>query len=732
MAYPHHATVKATALVLALSAAYPAWSADIDAAAETPEPIAKVTVTGTSGNDDSYAAGAARTSMRMEMSIRDTPQSVSVVTRALMDDLGLRRLDEALAQTTGVMIGQQDSERTSFYARGFSITNIQVDGMQQGSNSPLSDTILYDRIEVVRGANGLMGGTGDPSAAVNMIRKRPGRTLQGSASVIFSRWNDRRAELDLTVPLSSDSGVRGRVALAHEDRDSYMDMYHERKTVGMAIVEADLAPGSLLTAGIDFQRNTPTGATWGAVPYWNADGTLANLPRNFSLTTPWSTWANKQQTAFTSLEQKLGGGWKLHLGYARTDSRNNTTVANGGSGHPDPVTGTGMSLWTGAWGEGKSIDDNVDAYATGPFTLLGRQHTLIAGWNGGRQVSTSQGGEAEVVYPAKIPDYRNWTGNIPRPVFTPDGSSTETETRLSGTYLAGRFSVTEPLTVILGARLSNYRTEDGAYDTSGKFLGHSNRTETKNETTPYVGLVVDLNQQLSAYGSYTTLFSPQTSKDKNNKLLSPETGTNAELGIKGEFLDKRLNASAAVFRTLKKNLAVLDRSVAPGFLLPDGSMAYVADGKGITARGIEFDVSGQITPEWNVNGGYTFLNVKTADGQRGEPTQPRNLLRLSTSYKLDNLLQGLKVGGGVTAQSSIYSESWYGRPTAPASETSYITQGGYALVNVMTAYDINRNLRAQLNVSNLMDKKYYRNVGFYDGVYWGEPRNISVTLTAKF
>ncbi|WP_432380847.1 TonB-dependent siderophore receptor [Duganella sp. P38] len=255
-----HHKLHITALALALGAAFPAFAADDE------EQITKVEVKGQNTGDDSYSAGSARTSTRMEMSVRDTPQSVSVVTRAFMDDLGLTRIDEALGLTTGVMIGQADTERTNFYARGFSINNFQIDGMPQGSNAPLSDTVLYDRVEVVRGATGLMGGTGDPSAAVNMVRKRPGKTLAGSASIALRRWDDRRAEVDLTVPLTADGAVRSRVAVAHQDRDSYMDMYHERKTVGLAIVEADLTPGTLLTAGIDFQRNKPTGATWGQCP----------------------------------------------------------------------------------------------------------------------------------------------------------------------------------------------------------------------------------------------------------------------------------------------------------------------------------------------------------------------------------------------------------------------------------------------------------------------------------
>ena len=336
-------------LSLAAGVALPAQAADAAAADVT---MPAVTVTGqstaTTEGTQSYTAGETRSATRMDLSLRETPQSVSVITRQLLDDLGAVRLDQALAQTTGIQVGQNDTERTRFYARGFGINNLQIDGMARGGNAPLQDTILYDRIEVVRGATGLMGGTGDPSATINMIRKRPTKTFQASAGLIMGRWDDQRFEADLSTPLNAEGSVRARTALAWQKRDSYLDMYHERKTVGMVILEADLRPGTLLTAGVDFQDNKPTGATWGAVPYWNADGSLANLPRNTSLTTPWSTWANKQHTLFTSLDQRLPGNWNMHLGYARTESTNRTTVAYAGAGHPDPATGAGMRLWTGA------------------------------------------------------------------------------------------------------------------------------------------------------------------------------------------------------------------------------------------------------------------------------------------------------------------------------------------------------------------------------------------------
>ncbi len=678
----------------------------------------------------SYTASEMRSATRMDLSLRETPQSVSVITRQLLDDLGAVRLDQALAQTTGIQVGQNDTERTTFYARGFGINNIQVDGMPRGGNAPLQDTILYDRIEVIRGASGLMGGKGDPSATINMVRKRPTKTFQASAGLIISRWDDQRVEADVSTPLNQDGSVRGRAALAKQRRDSYLDMYHEDKTVGMAILEADLRPGAMLTFGFDFQDNTPTGATWGAVPYWTADGSLAHMPRNTSFTTPWSTWANKQHTVFTSLDQRLPGNWTAHLGYARTESSNRTTVAYAGAGYPNPATGAGMRLWTGAWGEGKTDNDNFDVYASGPFTLLGRKHTAIIGWNGGNQRARSLGGEAEINYPAQIPDYRSWTGNIPRPIFHPDGSRSETVTRLAGGYVATRLSLADPLHVIVGARSSTYRSDTRNYDTQGKFIDTSDFVETRNEVTPYVGAVFDINKQYSIYASFTQLFNPQTSKDRNNKFLPPETGDNAEVGLKGEFYDGKLNASAALFHTRKKNLAELDRTVPPGFLLPDGGQAMVANGDGITAKGVEFDLSGQITPAWEANGGYTYLHAAEADGRRAATTQPRHLLRLATSYRFDGALHGLRAGASMTAQSATYSEAWYGRP--PTGATTNIPQGAYALFNLMGSYAIGKHASVQLNVNNLLDKKYYRNVGFFDGVFWGEPRNISLALRSSF
>lgn len=128
----------------------------------------------------------------------------------------------------------------------------------------------------------------------------------------------------------------------------------------------------------------------------------------------------------------------------------------------------------------------------------------------------------------------------------------------------------------------------------------------------------------------------------------------------------------------------------------------VANGAGVTAKGVEFDVSGQITPAWEASGGYTYLHAAEADGRRAATTQPRHLLRLATSYRFDGNLAGLKAGASMTAQSATYSESWYGRP--PSGTITDIPQAGYALVNAMASYALSKHASVQLNVNNLLDK----------------------------
>ncbi len=151
-----------------------------------------------------------RSAMRLGLSVRETPQAVSVVTRQQMDDQNLQTVEEVLQNAAGVAINRYDSDRTSFFARGFSIASYQYDGIPTTVDNAYNvgdstlDMTAYDRVEIVRGATGLLTGAGEPSATINLVRKRASsRQLAGNAALSLGSWNNARASADLSTPLSS-------------------------------------------------------------------------------------------------------------------------------------------------------------------------------------------------------------------------------------------------------------------------------------------------------------------------------------------------------------------------------------------------------------------------------------------------------------------------------------------------------------------------------------------------
>ncbi|MGK5067030.1 TonB-dependent siderophore receptor [Janthinobacterium sp. RT4P48] len=721
-----------SALLTLVLGAGAAWAADAPA---TPDEttLSEIKVLGqqdkaSTEHTGSYTTKQMATATRMGLSIRETPQSISVVTRQRMDDMGLNSLAEVLVQSTGVTVQENDSERTNFSARGFSIGNYQIDGVavNSGSNA-LFDTAIYDRIEIVRGATGLVSGNGDPSATINMLHKRPGKELAASAGMTVGSWSKVRLEGDISAPLNADGSIRGRVVVAGQNRHSYMDLYKERKLVGAVIVEADLTPDTLLTAGIDYQKNTPKGTSWGTTPLFFADGTPANMPRSFNMAAKWSSWERAFENKYVYLEHRFANDWKIKAAYGRLDSSSNGKLFYGGSGYPKR-DGSGLEVWSGAFPYDEK-QDNFDLSANGTFPLFGRQHDLVLGVNGWKRTGTTNETllPDPLPYATRIPDFRNWTGDVPEPVLTRTGARDVATTKQSGAFVATRINVMDNLKVLAGARVSKWETYNNRYDAKGNFVKRSSAYKTDDVVTPYAGVVLDVSKNTSLYASYTDLFKPQNLKDKNNAFLDPITGSNVEAGVKSAFFDEALNASFAVYEARQDNLGEEDKSVPLTFVLPDGSRPYVSTGKGTKSRGYEAEVSGSPLSGWQLFAGYTHSKSKTGKGVVTNTIQPTNMLRASTTYRLPGALQNITIGGGVNWQNEIYTTA-----TLPNKTKIRVSQGSYVLANLMARYQITPKLAATLNVNNLFDKTYFRRVGFYNGGYYGEPRNVALNLRYQY
>lgn len=703
------------AVLVALCALAPAAFADT---AADPTTLDKVVVKGERA--EGYSVRRTSAGTRFDLAPREIPQSVSIISHQRIEDQKLDDIIDVLANTTGVTSTQSDSERTEFYARGFYIDAYQFDGLptQMVQNWSYGDSgldlALYDRVEVVRGATGLLSGAGNPSASVNLIRKHADSAeLTGSVSVNVGSWGRTRTTVDVGSALNASGSVRGRVIGSYLDTDGQMDRYNQRKTLGYAVIDADLTPDTQLSVGYDYQQKRANGATWGGFPMLYSDGSRTGYDESFNASPEWTYWDTTSKRAFATLQHAFSNGWKFKVGATHDETRaddklfypayNDWTT---GASNFDRTTGAGISPSAGLYNTERKVT-GVDGYVDGPFQLFGREHQLMAGLSYNRREYANYG-DYQVGGPGQTWDpfasYLNWTGKIGEPNWNPLALASEGTITQKAGYAAARLSLADPLKLIIGARYTDWKSEGEGADRAHKV------------TTPYAGLVFDINGTYSTYASYTEIFQPQTLKDRNGSYLDPVDGKSYEVGVKGAWFDNRLNASLAVFRIEQDNVGQATGEPVQG---SQNEFAYRA-ARGTVSRGFEFEVNGELAPGWNATFGASRYVAKDINGADINTNLPQTALKLFTSYTPQSL-QALTVGGGANWQNRIYY---------PVPAYGRIEQSGYALVSAFVRYRISPEFSVQANLNNLLDKKYLSQINGY-GAY-GDGRNGSLTFTWAF
>ncbi|WP_340570307.1 ferric-rhodotorulic acid/ferric-coprogen receptor FhuE [Stenotrophomonas sp. G106K1] len=710
---PHRlsAAVFAALCVAAAPAAFAENAAD-------PTTLDKVVVKGERA--EGYSVRRTSAGTRFDLAPREIPQSVSIISHQRIEDQQLDDIIDVLGNTTGVTSTQSDSERTEFYARGFYIDAYQFDGLptQMVQNWSYGDSgldlALYDRVEVVRGATGLLSGAGNPSASVNLIRKHADSAeLTGSVSVNVGSWGRTRTTVDVGSALNASGTVRGRVIGSYLDTDGQMDRYNQRKTLGYAVIDADLTPDTQLSVGYDYQQKRANGATWGGFPMLYSDGSATPYDESFNASPNWTYWDTTSKRAFATLQHAFSNGWKFKIGATHDQTKaddklfypayNDWTT---GASNFDKTTGAGISPSAGFYNTERKVT-GVDGYVDGPFQLFGREHQLMAGLSYNKREYANYGDYQ--VGGAGLPwnpfaSYLNWTGNISEPNWNPLALASEGTITQKAGYVAARLSLADPLKLIIGARYTDWKSEGEGADRQHKV------------TTPYAGLVFDINDTYSAYTSYTEIFQPQTLKDRNGSYLDPVDGKSYEVGVKGAWFDNRLNASLAVFRIEQDNVGQITGEPVPG---SQNEFAYRA-ARGTVSRGFEFELNGELAPGWNATFGASRYVAKDANDADINTNLPQTAIKLFTSYTPQSL-QELTVGGGANWQNRIYY---------PVPAYGRIEQSGYALVSAFVRYRISPEFSVQANLNNLLDKKYLSQINGY-GAY-GDGRNGSLTFTWSF
>ncbi|MCV6474528.1 Fe(3+)-pyochelin receptor FptA [Pseudomonas aeruginosa] len=644
---------------------------------------------------------------------RELPQSASVIDHERLEQQNLFSLDEAMQQATGVTVQPFQLLTTAYYVRGFKVDSFELDGVPallgNTASSP-QDMAIYERVEILRGSNGLLHGTGNPAATVNLVRKRPQREFAASTTLSAERWDRYRAEVDVGGPLSASGNVRGRAVAAYEDRDYFYDVADQGTRLLYGVTEFDLSPDTLLTVGAQYQHIDSI-TNMAGVPMAK-DGSNLGLSRDTYLDVDWDRFKWDTYRAFGSLEQQLGGGWKgkVSAEYQEADSRLRYA---GSFGAIDPQTGDGGQLMGAAY-KFKSIQRSLDANLNGPVRLFGLTHELLGGVTYA-QGETRQDTARFLNLPNTPVNVYRWDPHgVPRPQigqYTSPGTTTTTQ---KGLYALGRIKLAEPLTLVVGGRESWWDQDTPA-----------TRFKPGRQFTPYGGLIWDFARDWSWYVSYAEVYQPQADRQTwNSEPLSPVEGKTYETGIKGELADGRLNLSLAAFRIDLENNPQEDPD-HPG---PPNNPFYISGGK-VRSQGFELEGTGYLTPYWSLSAGYTYTSTEyLKDSQNDSGTRystftPRHLLRLWSNYDLPWQDRRWSVGGGLQAQSD-YSVDYRGVS---------MRQGGYALVNMRLGYKIDEHWTAAVNVNNLFDRTYYQSLSNPNwNNRYGEPRSFNVSLRGAF
>jgi outer membrane receptor for ferric coprogen and ferric-rhodotorulic acid len=690
----------------------------------------------TTEGSHSYTTGAV-TIGKGTHTVKEIPQSVTVMTRKQMDDQGLTDLKDAANQTTGLVGVQGVGKGMILTSRGFQIDDWQYDGVPIPRNTyalgnwATQDLIFFDRMEVLRGASGLLQGTGSPGGAINLVRKRgqnaPTVTVTGKAG----SWDHYGLQLDAGGPLNQTGNVRGRFVADEDQSQSFLD-YEWSKTHSLyGSLDIDLRDDTTLGLAVSHSAAESRPTVRGLPRYANGDP--ADVSRSTYTGARWNHSQIDVTTLYADLEHRFNDDWAFKVGAVRMSEENsakNQRLQTSGDGLNADGSGVQYADFVTDFDSTKL---GLDMNLTGRFEALSMEQEIMVGGNYSKLTSDDR-------FARTFNDSTDTIFGIDhdRPEISYDGllntaggraTLSQYDIRQKGLYGSWRVKPFEPLTLVLGSRVSWY---DYSYTSATQFafsdVATANAPSTMNETgevTPYAGIVYDLNREWAVYASYTDVFQPQTARTASGSVLKPVIGSNYEIGLKGELMDGRVNTSLAVFRYDQENRAIND--IDSGFAC-DGWYCSTASGK-VRSQGIDAEISGEVLSGLQLFAGYTYNTTKyledpVNEGKVFSTWTPKHMLRVWSDYQFSGDWSRVSTGLGFTTQSH----------TLGYEHTFQVP--GYTVWNARVGYQLSPEIGLALNANNLFDKSYYT-AGYNQlngNNYFGDPRNVmfSVKYTPQF
>jgi outer membrane receptor for ferric coprogen and ferric-rhodotorulic acid len=669
--------------------------------------IAPPTLDPTTEGQPGYATRAATVGAKAPTPVKEIPSSVSVITRQRIVDQGLVSVDQALAQVTGVTVTPWDGATNQIRSRGYllesSLDGIPVYG---GLNATKQfDLAMFDRVEVLRGPAGVFKGSGQPSGTANFVRRRGRESFGGSATLSTGRWENHRLEAEIGGPVDEGGSVRTRLVTAGHERRFHYDRASSRKGMVYATLDADVAPDT--TVSVYGAHQDDQSSPFAGLPA-RTDDRFLDVPRSTNPYPGWTRHDTVTTMATVEVDHRWTRDWQLRARASRQTQ---------GWGFRDayPTTGInaqGTATYAVRGWDSESSRTALDVHVNGSVEVFARRHTVTAGWNRERYVSDTFYGESRSIENIPILD----PDRVPEPSIPPFIRRSREETRQSGFYGLLRWAVADATTVVLGARTSDFEVRSRSGAPAAPTPNWSAGAQETGEVTPFAGLIQQLTPTVTAYGSYSEIFLPQTQRDVTGRTLDPRIGHQVEMGFKGEARGGRLQWSVAAYRGQDRNRAFADGS-HPG--------SFIQAGKA-QVQGWEAEVSGSPFAGLDLQAGYArvdsrYLEHATLKGATLSPFEPRHAIKLYGRFRVPD--SALSIGAGLDVSSGMVGTG------APGVRD----QGGYAVVQAQAGYRLSKDATLALSVNNLFDRTYYARVGTANAYNtFGEPRHLTMSLRTSF
>ncbi|PHN20212.1 TonB-dependent siderophore receptor [Pseudomonas sp. ICMP 460] len=697
--------------ICVLQAFSPLSWADAEPVEKAPLELQATSITGTAdyetaqGPVHGYHATRSASATRTDTSIHETPQSISVVSQAVVEDLGATRLQDALDYAGGVGRANNFGGQglTTFTVRGFTTGEFYRNGFPINRGYPnMPDANTIERLEVLRGPATMLYGRGDPGGTFNVVSKQP---LAQRSVTLGSQLDDqgmRRGTLDASGPLDEEGRLAYRLNVVGEGGETFRDHVQTERYGVTPVVSWQATDDTKVIFEGDFMRNNHP-----------LDRGLTRYPNQLGKASRDTFWGEKDagklhndnNMAQLRFEHVLNDNWTLGGGFQWLEG-----TLQGNAIEANSLAADGRTLsrnfnyrkleWT---------DKDTQLNLTGHFATGGFDHTLLTGvefedYDYTSIIQRSSG--AAGTYPI---DLFNPVYGQPRPTLTRTPTHDKENLKTYAAFVQDQVALTERLKVLAGARFERFEHDYETYVAGGKSWQASD-----NALTPRVGVIYDLTDTVAVYADAARSFKPNTGASRQGGGFQPEKGKSYEVGVKWEALDRALSVDAAIYQIDKSNVLTTD---------PVDSAFSVAAGQ-VRSRGFDLNIAGNITPQWRVIGGYAFVDAEvTKDNSIRVGSRlaniPRNSFSLLNVYEFqDGALKGLGLGAG---------SKYVAERVGQTSNTPF-SMGAYSVVDLLSYYKVNEHVRLNLEVKNLFNRDYEE--GAFGNVYAypGEPRTVQAGI----